>query len=131
MKSISPKNICTTTDQTTKNIVSGDLTIKLVANSMATNKSGQLRVYQDKSGEVVSAKAASAIAITAQGKDSGSSNVVVKVSNDGSTWVEVGTVTFTSSATETISFNGNYTHIQFNCTGKQCQITKLVLTVSN
>ena len=121
--------IATSTITTTQDFVSGDLTFKLVNNKMAFNKAGQLRVYANQSGVIQSAKAITNIALTGKG-NSGTSTLTVKVSNDGSTWVTAGTINFQStSSTQTLDLGGSYTYVQFVCSGKQAQITKLNLTV--
>jgi hypothetical protein len=122
--------ICTSTITTTQDLstTDGAVTFKLVADNMAANKEGQIRVYQNKAGVIALAEKASTITIVANGKENAEATVTVSVSNDGQTFVEVGSFTVGSSATNSLDLGGEYSFVKIAAAGKQLQITKIGFT---
>ena len=125
--------LCTSTITTTQDLTTADgaVTFKLVADNMAANKSGQIRVYKDKAGVIALAEKASTVTIVANGKDSGNSTVTVFVSNDGVNFTEVGSFTVGSSATNSLDLGGEYSYVKIAAAGMQLQITKIGFTFAD
>ncbi len=121
--------IFTTTITNTTDVKSADgfVTFKLVSNSLAGNASGELRVYANKSGVIEFSKAITSLTINARGKDGGASNVTVYVSNDGVTYTEVSTVSFTTASDANFTLDGSYKYVKIAASGKQLQILSLTV----
>jgi urease beta subunit len=94
---------------------------------MATNKSGQIRVYQDHEGVFTTTQKVNSITLKANGKEGKDATVTISVSNDGTNYVEVGSFTVGSSANNTVSFGGGYSYVKIASAGKQLQITAMTL----
>ena len=122
-------DFCTTTITDTTDISTADgvITFKLVSNNMASNRAGQIRVYQGKSGVLAFSKAVEGITLTANGKDASETTVTISVSNDGVNFTEVATFTASSSANHTVELGGAYTYVKIASTEKQLQITSITL----
>jgi hypothetical protein len=106
----------------------GLVTYHLVKDNVAYNKDGTFRVYANKSATINTTDAVSSIKFNGKGKDSGATTVTVKVSNDGSSWVTVATISVSSLAEYTADLGGAYTYIQIASTGKQLQIKSMTFT---
>jgi hypothetical protein len=122
--------VCTSTITETQDLSTADgaVTFKLVKDNMAANKAGQIRVYQNKAGVIALAEKASTITIVANGKENAEATVTISVSNDGQTFVEVGSFTVGSSATNSLDLGGEYSFVKIAAAGKQLQITKIGFT---
>ena len=63
-----------------------------------------------------------------RGKEGGTSNVTISVSNDGTNFVEVGSFSVSASAENSLDLGGEYSYIEIAAADKQLQITKIGFT---